>query len=241
VSNEKPKGLQKFEELERDIRKNRKQKDEVLDELERYYSWFLPLLSSIFVVAVGAGLTRSNDATSTPLFFFSAASLFLSLASAIASRFAIFQYHRLKRETVLPYQEWAVELTSSFGGLFRNVFPDQASLDEFAKTGELPPEDDPRRKYLSAHSDEFFRLISEGLAGAIRATALKVGLKVGAKPEELTSIQPELTKRMRRFAGLQSGPGAWALRLFYIAKGLFVIALLLLLVQLGINVFGADC
>ena len=218
-------------QFENGLKKNLKEKDEVLNELEQYYNWFLPLLSSIFILAIGVGLDQDSQISSSALYFWVALGLFLALLTSLISRFAIFQYWKMKRETVIPLQNWAMRMFAELRKAMDAYVPDLDTMNRI-QAGEKLPSTPERIKYVEESSDEFFALLTKGLPNAIGE-----GLGIKFKPQEYKEFARAVSDKLSHFQTLKSGPGAWAMRFFYCGHFAFLLALALMLVLLANRLF----
>lgn len=217
--------------FESGLKKNRKHRDEALNDLEQYFGWFLPLLSSVFVVAIGVGLAQDSAVAASALYFWVALGLFMALFASLLSRFAVFQYWKKKREIVLPLQEWALKMFAEVRQVMDIYVPDWEAIEK-RQAGEHIPVTPERAKFISEASDGFLALFTNNLP-----TAIADGLGLKFTPGDYQGFAQKVNEKIDSFQKLRSGPGAWAMRLFYIGNSLFLLALFLMLMLLAESMF----
>jgi hypothetical protein len=212
--------------LQRRLKKKMGSPYEILTEMEKYLSWFIPIVSSIFFVIVAASVKTDLAATfkthiSSAIGFIL---FFLSLFLAILSRFCIFHFNKLRSDFAIRIDKLGMtffKLGEQITERLENLGIDATQATEI----ESLPSEICKDELLNKGTDEFFDLITSGFPDILGKRFAKRVNAISDKKLRNELCDKEAAKHSR-FWAMKSGWGRWGIVSFYLCNVLFIASLI---------------
>jgi signal transduction histidine kinase len=224
----------------KDLTKKRTPHEAVLEKIEKYLSWFIPIVSSMFLVVIGAALNFDAETLSgSERFIFSAALLlFAALVAAVLSRFESFRYRKWRDDLNIQAQDWAADMIGFMIRYAKEIAPTWEEHDEVQKLDVTETSKRAKEsKWLSEEAEHIFdRML--GIMDVFLSKRQQRKLKEAKPAEERERIARAAMTPMMKAMKLQAGPGKKAVILFYTAHICFLLAMLTCLVLLWEMLFA---
>lgn len=212
-----------FELMRTKLEQQQESPSKVLDDIERYQAWFIPIITSIYFLFIGlvfrSGLPVFIVQDRAALAGFSM--LFLSLVVGLLSRLFIFQFTRRTDVLVAGMLAFQLKLVRAMeGGAELVVKLTDGDLDRLSAL----PDEAFEGKEIEEVADDFF--------GAIRRdfpNLVKKGLARKLDAMDDRHAKQELFERhvqkVSAVLELRQGWGKWAIWAFYLSNLFFVASL----------------
>jgi len=209
--------------LQKRLRKKRESPYAILGEMEKYLSWFIPIISSLFFILIAAsfrieGVTAFESHWSSTLGF---VLFFLSLVSAILSRFFIFHFNKMRSDFTVRLEEWAMKFADLGESLVGRMEQLGYNTSMVANNEEQPSEiwDDAA---IQQKAEEGVALFSHDMLCAIINKKLVKQIDALADTKEQKELIVREREKFIKITSMKAGCGRWSIVSFYICNMLFL-------------------
>ena len=213
--------------LQKRLNKNMLSPYNILAETERYLAWFIPIVSSIFFILVAASvrpdsaaILKAHGSSIVGFVLF-----FLSLLSAIFSRFCIFHFNKLRSDFTIKTEQWTMHLLNMAESIverMERLGVDSSNADEIESLPAALAQDESFQKQTAEIMEHLIsslpKLLGEGFAERVQAIINNEKLR-----DEM--IDKEKAKQTRLWS-MKSGWGRWGIISFYLCNILFFASLI---------------